>query len=65
VPIRLLVQGRIYRDMVDMTPSEATPCSSKTGKIQYLAFFSGHYLDAYREAAEKAKNIICVTLSPG
>ena len=23
VPIRLLVQGKVYRDLVDMTPSEA------------------------------------------
>ncbi len=64
VPIRLLVQGKVYRDMVDMTPSEAyelflqDPESFKTSPAS-----PGHYLEAYREASKQAKNILCVTLS--
>ncbi len=64
VPIRLLVQGKIYRDMVDMTPSQAyelflqDPDSFKTSPAA-----PGHYLEAYREASQKARDILCITLS--
>ncbi|MFC1987230.1 DegV family protein [Chloroflexota bacterium] len=64
VPIRLLVQGKVYRDMVDMTPSQAyelflqDPESFNTSPAS-----PGHYLEAYREASKQAGNILCVTLS--
>jgi len=64
VPIRLLVQGKIYRDMVDITPSQAyelflqDPESFKTSPSS-----PGHYLEAYREASTQAKDILCITLS--
>ncbi|MFC1958223.1 DegV family protein [Chloroflexota bacterium] len=64
VPIMLLVQGKIYRDMVDMTPSQAyelflqDPDSFNTSPAS-----PGHYLEAYREAVKHAKNILCITLS--
>ncbi len=64
VPIRLLVQGKIYRDLVDITPSEAyelflqDPESFNTSPAS-----PWHYLEAYREASKQAKNIFCVTLS--
>lgn len=64
VPIRLLFQGKVYRDLVDITPSEAyelflqDPESFTTSPAS-----PGHYLEAYREASIWAKNILCVTLS--
>ena len=64
VPIMLLVQGKIYRDMLDITPSEAyelflqDPESFNTSPAS-----PGHYLEAYREASKQAENILCVTLS--
>ena len=64
VPIMLLVQGKVYRDMVDMTPSQAyglflqDPESFNTSPSS-----PGHYLEAYREANKQAKNILCITLS--
>ena len=64
VPIRLLVQGKVYRDSLDITPSEAyelflqDPASFTTSPAS-----PGHYLEAYREASKRAKNILCVTLS--
>jgi len=64
VPIRLLVQGKVYRDSVDITPSEAyelflqDPDSFNTSPAS-----PGHYLEAYREASKRAENILCVTLS--
>ena len=64
VPIRLLVQGKVYRDLVDMTPSEAyelfvqDPESFNTSPAS-----PGHYIEAYHEASSKTKNILCITLS--
>lgn len=64
VPIMLLVQGKLYRDGVDMSPSDAykmflqDPESFKTSPPS-----PGHYLEAYREANKHAKNILCITLS--
>ncbi|MFC1985821.1 DegV family protein [Chloroflexota bacterium] len=64
VPIRLLVQGKVYRDLVDITPSEAyklflqDPESFATSPAS-----PGHYLEAYHEASKQAKNILCITLS--
>ncbi len=64
VPIMLLVQGKMYRDMLDITPSEAyqlflqDPESFNTSPSS-----PGHYLEAYREASKQAGSILCVTLS--
>jgi DegV family protein with EDD domain len=64
VPIMLLVKGKLYRDGVDMSPSEAyklflqDPESFNTSPAS-----PGHYLEAYREAGKQAKNILCITLS--
>ena len=64
VSIMLLVQVKIYRDMVDVTSSEAyelflqDPRSFNTSPAS-----PGHYLEAYREASKQAKNVLCITLS--
>jgi len=64
VPIMLLVQGKIYRDMLDITPDQAyelflqDPESFNTSPAS-----PGHYLEAYREASKQAENILCITLS--
>ena len=64
VPIMLLVQGKLYRDGIDMSPSEAyemflqDPESFNTSPAS-----PGQYLEAYREASKRAPNILCITLS--
>ena len=64
VPVRLLVQGKVYRDGVDMSISEAykmflqDPESFKTSPAS-----PGDYLKTYHEASKQAKNILCITLS--
>jgi len=64
VPIRLLVQGKVYRDMVDMTPSEAYEMFLKDpDSFNTSPSSPGHFLEAYREASQQAKNILCITLS--
>ena len=64
VPIMLLVQGKVYRDMVDMTPSQAYELFLKEPESFNTSPASpGHYLEAYHEASKQAKNILCITLS--
>lgn len=64
VPIRLLVQGKIYRDMVDMTPSQAYELFlQEPGSFKTSPSSPGHYLEAYQEASKQARNILCITLS--
>ena len=64
VPIRLLFQGKVYRDLVDITPTEAyklfmqDPASFNTSPSA-----PGHFLEAYREASDRADSILCITLS--
>ena len=64
VPISLYFRDRVYKDWVDITPTEAyeiflkDPESFKTSGIN-----PGDCLEAYREASKQAKNILCVTLS--
>jgi len=63
-PIPISFRGKIYRDWVDITPTEAyklfleDPESFKTAGAS-----PGIFLEAYREASKRAKDIVCVTLS--
>ncbi len=64
VPIRLLFQGEVYRDSVDVTASEAyemflqDPASFKISPAS-----PGHFLEVYHEASKRGKYILCITLS--
>ena len=52
VPIRLLVQGKVYLDMVDITPSEAYELFLQDPeRFNTSPASPGHYLEAYREAS--------------
>jgi DegV family protein with EDD domain len=64
VPINICFQGEIYRDLLDVSTSEAyemvlqDPDNFSTSPAA-----PGHYLEAFREASKQAKNILCITLS--
>lgn len=64
VPVNFLVDGRIRRDWVDITPTEAyelflqDPDSFKTSAASPEVFF-----EAYRAASGRTPNVLCVTLS--
>ncbi len=64
VSINLYSGGKLYKDWVDITPSEAyelflkDPESFKTSGIN-----PGDCLEAYREASNQAESILCITLS--
>ncbi|MFQ6121552.1 MAG: DegV family protein [Dehalococcoidales bacterium] len=64
VPIRLLFQGKVYRDLVDITPSEAYKLFLQDPESFATSPSSpGHYLEVYREVSKQAKNVLCITLS--
>lgn len=64
VPIRLLVQGKVYRDVVDITPTEAYELLMQDPEAFNTSPSSpGHYLEAYRQVSTRAQNVLCVTLS--
>jgi DegV family protein with EDD domain len=64
VPIRLTFQGEIYRDSVDITPSEAYEMLLKDPeRFNTSPSSPGHFLEAYRNVSSRAQNIICITLS--
>lgn len=64
LPINFYFNGRIYKDWIDITPSEAyelflkDPESFKTSAVS-----PEDCLKAYWEASRQAKNILCITLS--
>ncbi len=64
VPIRLLVQGKVYRDLLDITASEAYELVLQDPeRFSTSPASPGHYLEAYNEARKVAKNTFCITLS--
>jgi DegV family protein with EDD domain len=64
IPINFYAEGKLYRDWVDITPSEAyekflkDPDSFKTS-----ASSPEDCLQAFRQAAGKAPNLLCITVS--
>lgn len=63
-PIPVSFQGKIYRDWVDITPSQAYELFLKDPESFKTAGASpGIFLEAYRQAGKRAKDILCVTLS--
>ena len=64
IPINFYAGGKLYKDWVDVTPSEAyelflkDPESFKTSSASPV-----DCLQVYRSASKQAKNIICVTVS--
>ena len=64
IPLNFYANGRIYRDGVDVTPSEAyqiflqDPQAFKTS-----ASSPGDFLQAYRDLNNQGKDILCILLS--
>jgi len=65
-PLPISAGGKIYRDWVDVTPSQAYELFLKDpDSFQSAGASPGSFLDAYREAAKRARNILCITVSAG
>ncbi|MFQ5988141.1 MAG: DegV family protein, partial [Dehalococcoidia bacterium] len=64
VPANILFEGKVYRDWVDISPSEAyrflekAPDQFTTSPASPL-----EYLEAYRELSNRAQSILCITVS--
>ena len=63
-PIPISAGGKIYRDWVDITPSQAYELFLKDpDSFQAAGASPGIFVDAYHEASKHAKNILCITIS--
>jgi DegV family protein with EDD domain len=64
VPINIHFNGTIYRDGVDLTPTEAYRMLEEAPKYFASSPASvGEYVSAYHEASTYAESILCITLS--
>ncbi|MFC2032702.1 DegV family protein, partial [Chloroflexota bacterium] len=64
LPLNFYFGDKVYRDWVDITPTEVYELFLKDPEAFKTSPASpGFYLEAYREASNKAKNILCITLS--
>ena len=63
-PISIYSGDKVYKDWVDITPTEAYELFLKDPESFATSPASpGRYLEAYREASNQTKTILCVTLS--
>jgi DegV family protein with EDD domain len=64
IPLNILVSGKIYRDWVDITPSQAYELFLKDpGSFKAAPPNPEECLEVFRQVSQKAKYILCVTLS--
>ncbi len=64
VPLNIQFNGKVYRDWVDMTPTEAYELFLKDPESWGSSAPSPmDFLEAYREISHQAKNILCITAS--
>ena len=64
VPISICFRDEVYRDWVDITPTEAYELFlQEPERFTTSPASPGRYLEAYLEASNQTKNILCVTLS--
>lgn len=64
VPISICFRDEVYRDWVDITPTEAYELFlQEPERFTTSPASPGRYLEAYHEASNQSNNILCVTLS--
>ena len=64
VPLSLTIGGKVYRDWIDISPTEAYKMFLQDPETFATSPASpGDYLEVYREASQRASNVVCVTLS--
>jgi DegV family protein with EDD domain len=62
VPIQLIIDGKAYRDGIDITPSQFYELLAKAKKVPTTAgSLPEPYLEAYEKAARRAPSILCLT----
>jgi len=64
VPLNIHFEGKVYKDWVDITPSQSYELFLKNPDSWGSSAPSpADFLKAYREASQQAKNVLCVTMS--
>ena len=64
VPLNIHFKGKVYKDWVDITPSQSYELFLKNPDSWGSSAPSPEdFLKAYREASKQAKNVLCVTIS--
>ena len=64
VPIYIVYKDKSYRDGVDISPGEVYTIMRRRKDLPTTSTPSaGDFLDAYREASQKAESILCITLT--
>jgi len=64
VPIELIFDDRVYRDGIDISPSEFYALLRQAKKLPTTSgSLPVPYLEAYREASKRASSILCITES--
>ncbi len=64
VPIYIVYKDKSYRDGVDISPGEVYQIMRRRKDLPTTSTSSaGDFLDAYREASQKAESILCITLT--
>ncbi len=65
LPLILIFEDRSYKDGVDITAQEFYELLKKAKKVPTTSSPSpGEYLEAFREVAKQASDILCITLPP-
>lgn len=62
VPVQLIIDDKAYRDGIDISPTEFYNLLRQSKKLPTTSSSSPDpYLEAYRNASQKAPNILCLT----
>ena len=62
VPVELIFGDKTYRDAIDITPSEFYALIRQADKLPTTSASSPEpYLEAYRQASQRAESILCIT----
>jgi len=62
VPVELIFGDKTYRDGIDITPSEFYALIRQADKLPTTSASSPEpYLEAYRQASQRAESILCIT----
>ena len=64
VPVELIFGDKVYRDGIDMSPSEFYTRLRQAKKLPTTSgSLPGPFLEAYRKAGRRASSILCITIS--
>ena len=64
VPLEIIYEGKSYRDGIDMTSSEVYKIMRRRENLPTTSTPSaGVFLDTYRQLAQNAESVLCITLT--